>query len=69
MKPTITEAAQSICWLCYRLDVRGSIPGRRQWRHFAAASVARPASYPAGTGVSFPGGKAAEGWNWPFTST
>jgi hypothetical protein len=31
-------------------------------------SGARPTSYPMGTGVSFPGGKAAEAWSWPLTS-
>jgi hypothetical protein len=28
-------------------------------------SGAHPASYPMGTGTSFPGGKADEGWSWP----
>jgi len=27
-----------------------------------------PASYPMGTGGSFPGDKAAGAWNWPYTS-
>jgi alpha-glucosidase (family GH31 glycosyl hydrolase) len=27
-----------------------------------------PTSYPMDTGGSFPGGKAAEAWNWPLTS-
>jgi hypothetical protein len=27
-----------------------------------------PASYPRGTKVSFPGGKVAGAWSWPFTS-
>jgi hypothetical protein len=31
-------------------------------------SGAHPASYPMGTGVSFPGGKAAGAWSWPLTS-
>jgi hypothetical protein len=32
------------------------------------SSGAYPASYLMGTRVSFPGGKAAEAWSWPFTS-
>jgi len=31
-------------------------------------SVAHPASYPMGIGSSFPWGKAAGAWSWPFTS-
>jgi hypothetical protein len=31
-------------------------------------SGAHPASYPMGTGGSFPGGKAAGAWGWPLTS-
>jgi hypothetical protein len=31
-------------------------------------SGAHPASYPMNTGGSFPGGKAAGTWSWPFTS-
>jgi hypothetical protein len=40
-----------------------SFPRRsyRLWGH--------PASYPMGTGVSFPGGKAAGALSWPLTST
>jgi hypothetical protein len=30
-------------------------------------SEAYPASYPVGTGGSFPWGKAAGAWSWPFT--
>jgi hypothetical protein len=30
-------------------------------------SGAHPASYPMGTGNSFPGGKAAGAWSWPLT--
>jgi len=30
---------------------------------------AQPASYPMGTGGSFPLGKAAGAWSWPLTST
>jgi len=30
-------------------------------------SGAHPASYPMGTGGSFPGGKAAGAWSWPLT--
>jgi hypothetical protein len=32
------------------------------------SSGAHPASYPVGTRDSFPGGEAAEAWNWPLTS-
>jgi len=31
-------------------------------------SGAHPASYPLGTGMSFPWGKAAGAWSWPLTS-
>jgi hypothetical protein len=31
-------------------------------------SGAHPASYPMDNRGSFPGGKAAEAWNWPLTS-
>jgi len=31
-------------------------------------SAAHPASYPIGTGGSFPGGAAAEAWRWPLSS-
>jgi hypothetical protein len=31
-------------------------------------SEAHPASYPMGTGGSFPEGKAAGAWIWPLTS-
>jgi hypothetical protein len=31
-------------------------------------SGAHPASYPVGTGGSFPGDKAAGAWSWPLTS-
>jgi hypothetical protein len=31
-------------------------------------SWAHPASYPMGTGGSFPGSKAAGAWSWPLTS-
>jgi hypothetical protein len=31
-------------------------------------SGVHPASYPVGTGGSFPGGKAAGPWSWPLTS-
>jgi len=34
---------------------------RRLWGH--------PAYYPMGTRGSFPGGKAAWEWSWPFIST
>jgi hypothetical protein len=47
----------------YRLDGQGYIPGREK-KSFSTPQHpdwfwAHPASYPVGTGVSFPGGKAA----------
>jgi hypothetical protein len=42
-----------MAWLCLPLILR---------------SGAHPASYPMGTRVSFPGGKAAGAWSWPLTS-
>jgi hypothetical protein len=50
---------------------RGSIPGRRM-RFSLLHSVqtgtgTQPASYPMGTGGSFPGGKVAGAWSWPLT--
>jgi hypothetical protein len=42
----------------YRLDDRGSIPGRE--RIFPVASVSRPA-HPVGTGGPFPGVKRGRG--------
>jgi len=35
---------------------------------FQNGSGIHPASYPMGTGSSFPGGKAAGVWSWPLTS-
>jgi hypothetical protein len=32
-------------------------------------SGVQPTSYPMGTGGSSPGGKAAEAWSWPLTSS
>jgi hypothetical protein len=57
----------------YGLDSWGSIPGRA-WDssllHSAQIdSGVHPASYPVGTGTSFPSGKAAGVWSWPLTST
>jgi hypothetical protein len=61
--------------LGYRLDDRGSrirFPagaGNFSLHHRVQnGSGAHPASYPVGTGGSFPGGKAAEAWSWPLTS-
>jgi hypothetical protein len=57
------EIAQSVQRLGYGLDVRGSIPGRDYilslCHRVQTDPVAQPASYPRGTGGSFPGGKAA----------
>jgi hypothetical protein len=36
--------------------------------HVHTGSGTHPASYPMGTGVSFPGGKAAGAWSIPLTS-
>jgi hypothetical protein len=36
--------------------------------HVQTGSGSHPASYPVGTGGSFPGGKAAGAWSWPLTS-
>jgi hypothetical protein len=51
---------------------RGSISGGA-WNFFLrhplqTGSGSHSASYPMGTGSSFPGGKAAGSWSWPFTS-
>jgi hypothetical protein len=35
------------------------------WHSVQTGSEAHPASYPMGTGGSFPGGKAARAWSWP----
>jgi hypothetical protein len=32
------------------------------------SSGVHPASYPVGTGGSFPEGKAARAWSWPLTT-
>jgi hypothetical protein len=44
-----------------------------QWWDFSlccvqTSSETHPASYPMGTGGSFPGGKEAGAWSWPLTS-
>jgi len=59
-------------WL--QLEDRGSgvrFPGRWYFSLFHRIQTgfgSHPASYPRGTGGSFPGGKAAEAWSRPFTS-
>jgi hypothetical protein len=60
--------------LGYGLDDRGSRIRFSAWAgHFSLhyrvqnGSGAHRASYPMGTRVSFPGGKAAGAWNWPLT--
>jgi hypothetical protein len=63
--------AQSVNWLGYGLDERGSIPSR-DWEFFSSPPSldrlwAHPASYPMSTGGSFSGGKAAGAWS--YTST
>jgi hypothetical protein len=61
--------------LGYGLDDRGSrirFPagaGNFSLHHRVQnGSETHPASYPVGTRVSFPGGKAAGAWCWPLTS-
>jgi hypothetical protein len=57
----------------YGLDDRGV--GVRVGSEFSLLHVvqtgsgAHPASYPMGTGGSFPGGKAAGARSWPLTSS
>jgi hypothetical protein len=62
--------ARSVQWLGYGLDDRGSIHGRGSDfslpHRVQTGSGAHPASYPMGTWDSFPGGKVAGAWNWPF---
>jgi hypothetical protein len=59
----------------YGLDGRGvGVPVPVGVRFFSYPrrpdrSGAHPASYPMGTGGSFPGGKAPEAWSWPLTSS
>jgi hypothetical protein len=43
----------------YQVSYHGSVQN---------GSGAHPASYPIGTGGSFPGGKAVGTWSWPLTS-
>jgi hypothetical protein len=63
----------TISKMCYGLDDRSSIPGRGNvgifsFRHrIQTDSEAHPASYPMGTGDSYPGTKAAGAWGWPLT--
>jgi hypothetical protein len=53
---------------------KGSEFESRWWQEFSLIHVVRagsgthPASYPMGTGGSFPVGKAAGSWSWPLTS-
>jgi hypothetical protein len=55
-----------------RLRARSSIPGRIKififYTSFSPALGVHSASYPMGTGGSFPGGKATKAWGWPLTS-
>jgi hypothetical protein len=55
----------------YRLDCRGSIPGKA-WdfilHSIQTSCMAHPAFYPMGTRGYFHGGKAAGTWSWPLTS-
>jgi hypothetical protein len=50
------------------------LAGRRKGQQFSllhvvqTGSEAHPASYPTGTGGSFPASKADGAWNWPLTS-
>jgi hypothetical protein len=54
-------------------DRRSEFDSRRGWKFFSSPPRpdrlwAHPASYPMGTGGSFPGGKAARAWSWPLIS-
>jgi hypothetical protein len=55
----------------YELDSRGSILTRPRnfflFHRVQTGPEAHPASYPMSMGSSFPEGKAAEMWSWPFT--
>jgi len=72
---TFPEFKYSISRLCYGLDDRGAIPGRRRKTIFVIVTPYRPT---LGGGVhlafrpmvpgSFPGDKAVGAWNWPLTS-
>jgi len=48
--------------------IEGSSPGGSLHHRFQTGSGAHPASYPMGTRVSIPGGKAAGSWSWPLAS-
>jgi len=55
------------------VDHCGLIPGSGR-DYFSSqcgqtGSVAHPASYWMGTGISFTRGKVAGAWSWPLTST
>jgi hypothetical protein len=52
-------------WLGVRVPIGA---GKFSHHRVQNGSGAYPASYPMGTGSSFPGDKAAEEWNWPLTS-
>jgi hypothetical protein len=59
----------------YGLDDRGNVvrfPAKVRdfspLRSLRTGPGAHPASYSMGTGVSFPGGNAAEAWSWPSIS-
>jgi hypothetical protein len=56
----------------YGLDGPGSISAVQDFpllHSVQTDSGTHPASYPMGTGGSFPGGKAVGAWSWPLTSS
>jgi hypothetical protein len=67
----VAGIAQSIKWLGYGLDNRGSIPDRGNnffLRHRDQTdSEVHPASYQMGNGGSFSEAKATGAWSWPPT--
>jgi hypothetical protein len=55
----------------YGLNARVRFPAVKDFsllHSIQTDSGAHPASYPMGTGGSFPGGKAGEAWSWPLAS-
>jgi hypothetical protein len=74
-KEPLTVSRQQVCLTSVAMweGCRSSISIVSGWPRFDSwqgqDSGAHPASYPMGTGGSFPwGGEAARTWNWPLTS-
>jgi hypothetical protein len=63
---------QSILWHPMGLTVGVQFPAEARdfslLHSIQTGFVAHPASYPMGTGSSFPTGKVARVWSWPLTS-